>query len=198
MSITSLLGRSLRENGWVTSPVAESQSKHLSWVPGSRHETMEQAIDFFAERGIALCDFERIFTVMRNPYDLEYSRYSYLRKNYEQDRGPAQDLAMIGDFRSYLPTAPFFGQLPPRLDEYYRLPDGTFPNNSAILPFERLEHSVRTHLGPYLRKGWRLTRENRSTSGGYRDVYDAELEEICYRRNQWFFDEGYFKRLTFS
>ena len=131
---------------------------------------------------------------MRNPYDLEVSRYHYLRKGHKIDRGVAQDLAKAGDFKSYLAAAPFFGSMPPRLDRYFRIGD-FLPTNLKVLRFEHLEVDLAAKMSPYLRNdGTRLAHLNRSKHDDFWNYYDDEAEELCYRRHSWFFDMSFYER----
>ena len=108
MSMTSLLCEELPGPIFVTGPYDEQHREgKVVFIPGKRHETLIDAASFFTYRNMRLEQFEKIFVVMRNPYDLELSRYAYLRKNLPQDRGRAQDIALESDFSEYLATAPF-------------------------------------------------------------------------------------------
>ena len=167
----SLEGASQHYGALRRSSIDEGKVTH---IPGKRHETLIDAASFFTYRNMRLEQFEKIFVVMRNPYELELSRYAYLQKNLPQDRGMAQDIALEGDFRHYLSKAPFFGMRPPRLDLYYHL-NGSMPDNLVILRHERLSSDLRTASGPLPREWLCLTRENQSKHKAVEDVYDAEM-----------------------
>ena len=140
--------------------------------------------------------FEKIFVVMRNPYALELSRFSYLRQNLPQDRGIAQDIALEGDFRKYLERAPFFGMTPPRLDLYYHI-NGSMPDNLVILRYEHLADAIERSIAPFLTSGYQLPHENQSVHDSVAEIYDAEMEELCYQRHRWFFDKSFYSRSCF-
>lgn len=197
MSMTSMLCEHLRGAVRVTGPYeAQSGEGRLKYMPGKRHETLSDADSFFAERNIRLAQFERIFVVMRSPYDLELSRFAYLQKDLPQDRGKAQKIALEGDFRRYLATAPFFGMNPPRLDLYYHV-DGNIPDNLVILRYEQLAHDIERHIAPYLSANYQVPYENQSNHESVDQVYDAELEALCYQRHKWFFDNGFYARVSY-
>ena len=149
-----------------------------------------------AYRNLSLEHFEKIFVVMRNPYELELSRYSYLQKNLPQDRGRAQDIALEGDFKKYLETAPFFGMTPPRLDLYYHV-NGYMPENLVILRYEHLAEGIERNLANFLTPGYELPHENESAHESVAEIYDSEMEELCYRRHRWFFDKSFYARSAF-
>ncbi len=198
MSMTTMLSAHLKGTVCVTGPYeALSESGRLEYIPGKRHETLLDAVSFFQERNIQLEQFEKIFVVMRNPYELELSRFAYLQKNLAQDRGKAQDIALEGDFRQYLANAPFFGKNPPRLDLYYHV-DGVIPDNLAILRYEHLAQDIADHIAPYLEGHYEIPYENQSAHASIEDVYDAELEALCHERHKWFFEAGFYSRGSFS
>ena len=81
MSMTSLLSAHLKGQVNVTSPVEKQyREDKVVYLPGKRHETLIEAASTLIYRNLSLEHFEKIFVVMRNPYDLELSRYSYLQK----------------------------------------------------------------------------------------------------------------------
>ncbi len=194
MSMTSLLCNHLSGSVNVTGPFEEQFLEgSVTYIPGKRHETLIDAASFFTYRNVRLEQFEKIFVVMRNPYELELSRFAYLQKDLPQDRGKAQEIALGGDFREYLATAPFFGMNPPRLDLYYHC-NGIIPDNLVIFRYERLSADIEQHLAPYLEADYELPHENRSRENDVEDVFDAEMEALCYHRHKWFFDKSFYPR----
>jgi hypothetical protein len=168
----------------------------ITYVPGKRHETLNDAESILNWRNRSVDSFETVFSVMRNPYDLELSRYAYLRKGHPWDEGVAQSLALKGNFKEYLRTAPFLGKSPPRVDLYYHLRNNLI-DNLVLLRFERLAKDVERYMSPYLMDGYVLPHENRSEHVAYRDKYDAECEELCFQRHRWFFEKGFYEREEF-
>lgn len=165
-------------------------------VEGVRHETLFHAEAYFRRWNKSILDFEKILVTMRNPYDMDLSQYSYFRKvGHEQDVGPEGRIALNHTFREYLETAPFKGEFPPRLDKFFHVL-GKIPPNLAVLRFERLNEDLRRHASPFL-TDVALPHDNRSEHLPYEEIFDAQLEELCYRRNRWFFDNGYYPRLQF-
>lgn len=197
MSMTSLLCEELPGPIFVTGPYDEQHREgKVVYVPGKRHETLIDAASFFTYRNMRLEQFEKIFVVMRNPYDLELSRYAYLRKNLPQDRGRAQDIALESDFSEYLATAPFFGMFPPRLDLYFHL-NGAMPENMTILRYERLSADISLYMQPYLSSFDALPHENKSKHGDAAQVYDEKMENLCFERHRWFFEKGFYGRALY-
>lgn len=181
----------------VTGPFDNTNEGGIQYLAGKRHETLVDAESFLTYRNKSIKDFEKIFCVMRNPYDLELSRYAYLRKDFPQDRGPAQRIALENDFKNYLRQAPFFGMNPPRLHLYFSM-NGTLPDNLVVLKFERLNDDIETFMSPYLNAGYKLPFENASAHKKYPEVYDEETEQLCFERNRWFFEKGFYSRENFT
>jgi hypothetical protein len=141
---------------------ASSVQGGIEYIPDKRHETLSDAGTFFDERHIWLEQFEQISEVMRSPYELALSRFAYLQKNLPWDRGKAQEIALEGDFRQYLATAPFFGMNPPRLDLYYHI-GGVIPGNLVILRYEKLAAEIERHIASYLESSYGVPHQNQST-----------------------------------
>lgn len=197
MSMTGMLLESLDGPVSITGPFDNRTENGVQYLQGKRHETLVDAESFLTYRNKSIRDFEKIFCVMRNPYDLELSRYSYLRKNLPHDKGPAQTIALENDYKNYLRQAPFFGMNPPRLHLYFSI-NGHLPENLVVLKFERLNEDIKTFMSPYMKPGYQLPFENASTHKKYEEVYDEETEELCFERNRWFFEKGFYARENFS
>lgn len=197
MSMTSMLLESLQGQVFITGPFEQKREDNVTYFPGKRHETLVDAQSFFTYRNMDIAAFEKVFAVMRNPYDLELSRYSYLRLGLPQDKGPAQDIAMAESYKEYLKKAPFFGMKPPKLHYFFTF-NGVLPENLVVLKFENLVADISAYLVPYLEEGFALPFENASEHKRYQDVYDAESEQLVFERNRWFFEKGFYTREVFA
>lgn len=198
MSMTTLLLSALKGIVNITGPYEKKvrEGNTVYW-PGKRHESLYDAESFLSYLNKSIYSFEKIFVVMRNPYDMELSRYSYLKKGNAWDKGIAQELAMNGSFRDYLKKAPFFGMNPPRIDIYYSI-NGLLPSNMVVLKYENLNSDIRLFMTKYLNTDKEPERENSSEHPIFLDVYDDELEQLCFQRNKWFFEKGFYSRMTFD
>jgi len=195
MSVTDFLLDNLALPVHYTTDSKHRRKKRARFHEGRRHETLVEAEGYFnSMRNSSISDFEVVVAVMRNPYDLEVSRYHYLQKGNAVDKGLAQDLAVAGDFTQYLREAPFFGASPPRIDRYFTIM-GSMPDNLRIIRYENLEQDFHRLVGPHLaNKRARLPHMNKSARSDWRDYFDEEAEELCYQRHAWFFDKGYYTR----
>ena len=166
----------------------------LRWALVKPQLCLLEAEQFFSRKNESILDFERIFVGIRNPYDLELARYLRLLSNKDPEFDPSRNIARKGSFRDFLEFAPLDGFLPPRLDRYLEVL-GEAPGNLRELRFESFEEDFCTMLSPYLSDveaiGEWIPRRHR-----FEQVYDAETEALCFRRNRWFFESGRYPRLT--
>jgi hypothetical protein len=100
--------------------------------------------------------------VVRNPYQQEASRFHYLRKGHGFDRGPAQDLALAGDFEAFAVHSTWWFD---DIAAYYTL-DGVTPPNLRLLRHERLAEDFSDAVQPFLRADTALPYLNASGDSG--------------------------------
>lgn len=186
-------------------------------VLGKRHETLTEARDVAARHGFAIDRFPVILATIRNPYDLEASRYSYLRLGHPWERGPEQDLALSSSFEEFAvkneqrggswatdavttrdPAAdPGDREYPNELKDFYTL-DGRTPPNLRLVRFENLVDDLTEALRSVGIEGrpedfpW----VNRSRQDRFLSYYTPRAEEAVYRRYRWVFDRGLYPPLT--
>jgi ribosomal protein L29 len=166
-------------------------------APGILHERLTQAARALSRFNRRLEDFECIISVMRNPYDLEVSRYHFLRMGYLGVRGlsagKSQDIALECDFAEFANSAPFFGSLPARIEDWYTL-NGKMPENLFALRFEALEDDLSRTVGRLYRIRRGLRRLNTTEHQHYQHYMTAETEAAIYRKFRWLFDSGFYDR----
>ncbi len=192
MSITELLLETLRGPVYYSHPNEAATGDHkVVHIDGIRHETLEQARDIVASYGFALESFPAILMVVRNPYALEVSRYSYLRGGHPWDFGFDQTLALTRDFTTFARNS----HESPDLSRYFFLGREVL-QNLRVIRFERMGEDLPAALSdigvPCDRA---LPHENRSRHGDYRTYYDRLAEEAVYRRHRWFFDLSLYERM---
>jgi hypothetical protein len=163
---------------------------------GIRHENMEEARGVVRQYGFELRSFPAILVVLRNPYSLEVSRYSYLRAGYPWDKGPNQKLALSQDFETFARLSTFHGGASRSIERYLLL-DGAIPERLRILRFETLVEDVRNCLSSL---GLPISNEfpwkNKSSHSDYRAYYTEAAEEAVFNRYRWVFEQEYYPRMT--
>jgi hypothetical protein len=188
-------------------------------IVGKRHETLAEAGDVVARHGFAIDRFPLILATIRNPYDLEVSRYCYLRVGYDWERGPEQDLALASTFEEFAvkneergggwvtsavttrhPGTPAAGvasrPYPNEMKDFYTL-GGRIPENLRLIRFERLVDDLTEALRSVGvdGRGAVFPWVNRSRREEFRAYYTPRAEEAVYRRYRWVFDRGFYPRL---
>lgn len=167
-------------------------------LKGIRHENYEQAKNFFMDNDLPhrIEDFEKIFVVIRNPYDYIVSRFHYLKNNRQHNSGPAARIASEGDFRKYALKAPRFFQV----DGYILDEQKRFPENMYIIRFEDFATQTNPIIKEYLEEpiefGNRVNSTERKKFEAY--ILDSEVEEAVYQKFRLLFDKGFYSRYIVS
>jgi sulfotransferase family protein len=174
--------------------------RNVTIAEGRRHEPLSDAARSLSRFGRRVEDFDTIVSIMRNPYDLEVSRYHFLRRGYLGVAGlareRAQRIALDGDFTRFACMAPYHGRMPSRIEDWYQV-DGAMPQNLHIVRFETLEEDIGRILGRLYPIQSGLPKLNASTHAPYRSYMNAEAESGIYRKFRWLFDREFYKREQF-
>jgi len=169
----------------------------VTLVEGSRHENLRQASEVLAKLGRKLEDFRAIVSIVRNPYDLEVSRYHFFRRGYHGVKGVAheyaEELALAGDFEAFARKAPYHGRLPAQIEDWYEI-DGNMPNNLRIVRFENLEKDLHEVVAQLYPVRTRLPKLNASEHAPYKSYLTADSEDAIYNKYRWLFDRNFYRR----
>ncbi|MBI3156009.1 MAG: hypothetical protein HYZ20_11420 [Burkholderiales bacterium] len=198
MSLTHYLADNLPGEVYNVAPEAARQgpATRMKHVKGPRHADLPKAREVLAGQGRSLEDFKLILSVVRCPYDLEVSRYHYLRQGHPWDKGLAQDIAMTADFKEFCKRAPFQGRNPALIERFYCEED-RLPRNARVLRFEGLSVGLPLALRDVCEERKPLRKVNVSKRRPYGEYFDSETENYAYEKYKWLFDMGYYSRESF-
>jgi hypothetical protein len=195
MAITRFLVENLPGSKMLTIPLHHAQDLGgVQIVEGIRHETLAQGSQILTQLDRPLHSFDAILSVVRNPYDLEVSRFHYLRLDNPWDRGRDKEIALTGDFAWFCKEAPYFGNLPSRIETWYTL-DGVMPANMHVLRVETLGQSLPAFLKDFCTIRYPLTRENATRHRPFPYYLTPFTENAIYEKYRWLF--RYYPRLVF-
>jgi len=164
-----------------------------------RHCTLAEALAYVhAIDGRTIDDFEKIVTVVRNPYTLEYSHYHYMKRpdvRARESGNPALLERTSGDLRDFAARAGYHRKDTPQ--EGYFLLDGGIPRNLELVRHETLAEDFPRAVAPFLKPGasFPFPHVNRTGyEGSVDDEMDAGVEELIYRKHRYMFDSGLYAR----
>ena len=178
-------------------------------IVGRRSETLAEAREVVARYGFDVGRFPLVLATSRNPYDLEVSRYAYLRIGHAWEHGPEQDLAFSSTFEEFAVKNQQRGgswatdavtthdavtraaeaarpEYANELKDFYA-PDGSPPDNLRVVRFENLAAELLAALRSVGIEGraadfpW----VNRSREDDFAAYYTPRAEEAIYHRYAW-------------
>ena len=175
----------------------EKSIKDVIFHEFGRHKNLIESEKFLNSMNRSLKDFKCLLAFVRNPYDMEVSRYHYLQRGHPWDKGKASDIAINDTFEEFAKNAPFFGKPIFDAENYYTL-NGKKLDNLVLLRFENLNEEIKAHLDEYMDVSLLPNKVNATKRKSYTEYMTPELEEVIYKKYQWVFDNGYYERESFK
>lgn len=206
MMLTRQFLRKLKKEVFYTLPnghqdpndLALKLTRPLNILEGIRHENYNQAKFFLSNSDLPhrIEDFKCILLIIRNPYDYIVSRFHYLEKNQQYNKGPAARIAAEGDFRKYALNAPRFF----KIDGYLLDDAGRIPQNMFVVRYEDFATQINVLMEKYLLEPIDFSKKiNSTTRKTYKDyITDQEIEEAVYKKFKLLFDKGFYSRMVFE
>ncbi len=170
----------------------------ITRVAGTAHESLAEAHLVLQSRGVALEQLPLVLACVRDPYELEVSRYAFLRQDLNSYNHTAQQaLALLGSFELFATVSAPHGDQP--IESYFLL-DGVVPDNLRII---RLENADRELAGALEQAGvdtpeLSLPRRNQSSHEAFERYFTPAAEEAVYEKYKWVFDAGLYPRLRLA
>lgn len=165
-----------------------------------RHCTLKMALsEIYKLTAQTIGDFQKIFVVIRNPFELEYSYYSHLQKpgvvaRVSKTRPRLVELAKSG-FKDFVMHAGYHSFYP---QEGFFLVEGIQPpKNVDLIRFESLETSFPTAVGPYLqtKNPTFFPKLNRSSyTTDLRNLLTPDIQRLIIEKHKYMFELGYYDK----
>lgn len=161
---------------------------------GDRHGNLQDAKEWVESLGMSLDSFKKILVAIRNPYDMEVSRYFYLQLGHPWDKGQAQTIALEGDFEKFAVESLYFGRKQSEVYKYFVI-DKKKPSNLSVLRFENLQQDFKNALFEIgIEFDVPLPIVNKTKHGHYKEYLTPKAEKAIYQRYKWVFDNGFYER----
>lgn len=162
---------------------ARNLLRQVRYVDGDRHAPLAGVLRQLQVLGRSLDDFRTVLAVIRNPYDLEVSRFAYYARSYH--RG-LTELARSGDFDRFCRVAGYPWGTPSPIEDWYTL-GGELPANMRLLRFEQLADGIHSALPSITRERRPLRHRNPSARGDWHTFVTADNEPMIYEKYRWLF-----------
>jgi hypothetical protein len=185
-SVVEFLVKNLPGEKTLTMPPGQPAQKGARILPGIRHETLAQAVTVVEGLDMRLTDFRLVLAVIRNPYDLEVSRFAYFRLGHPWDRGRPQEIALTGDFDRFCREAGYpWGHHAP-IERWYTL-DGRMPSNLRLIRFESLAQELTDVVGGITTVRYPLQHRNATSRDDWRSYVNSTNEPLLFAKYRWLF-----------
>ena len=182
-------------------------------LSGYSHETLEEiyadSARIESETGISVTGIDNILAVIRHPYDLELSNYTFFRNGRNNVlRGNAFQVPHIlekvelaqGSVCEFVERSGSFRDdnngRGYRTEDYFRI-GGEIPDNVTLLRFENLDEDFPLATEPFradTKMGFPHSNKSAPGEGVSMDELDGPTKAAIYNKHQWLFDEGYYHR----
>jgi hypothetical protein len=170
MSVTDYLCNTLKPPVYHVLPQSHLEnSKPLGYeqrIPGNRHGSLSVAQEIIATYNLKLADFNLIFVIARNPFDLDFSYFKHLRKPHvfkrlsENPKNKNLLDAAMGNYEAF--TQRDFVHYIGMLSAFFEI-DGKRPENLQIVKFEELATKVPELVRPYVVNDYTFPHRNKSS-----------------------------------
>jgi hypothetical protein len=185
-SVVEFLVRNLPGDKILSMPRGHWAQKGAQVVEGKRHEDLAEALHLAEQLGTPASRLRMILAVIRNPYDLEVSRYAYFQQGHRWDDSVAARIARAGDFDRFCREAGYpWGRQTP-IENWYTL-DGHIPERMRLLRFESLDRELPLIIGPLAVQPRPVAHRNVTEHPDWRTYITPVNEPVIYEKYRWLF-----------
>lgn len=190
MSISNFLCKNLDGKVYNVSPnITEKERKSNAInIKGRRHATISEA-ELFLKNNFdrSIDDFEYIVAGIRNPYDMEISLFSHLRKQYKLDKLKNKvQISAIKDnsFELFLEKN-LYHRLGVKFEDYLLL-NGSLPSQLRFIRFETMSQDLERLFGDLnVPINYPLEHVNKSKRSFNVASLTSEQREIIQKKYNW-------------
>ncbi|HRO16249.1 MAG TPA: hypothetical protein PLL33_14670 [Paracoccus sp. (in: a-proteobacteria)] len=196
MSTTSVLETSLPGQVFSAVPAGhEGDAPNVTYVPGTRHERIHEAARILERYGRRLDDFKVIIAGMRNPYDLEVSRFHHIKMHFFDQPLRNVELIKAEGFEGFCAKSNFYGCNPPAIHQYYTNKWEPLPQ-LRIVRHENMAADMTDALAPHVESLPEFPHLNASRRATWQEMMTPTAEAAIHERFKWLFTSGYYDRYS--
>lgn len=194
MSTTSVLETSLQGQVFSSVPAGhEGGLPNVTYVPGMRHERIHEAARILEQHGRRLDDFKVIIAGMRNPYDLEVSRFHHIKMHFMDQPLVNVQLIKTEGFEGFCARSNFYGCNPPAIHQFYTNKWESLPQ-LRIVRYENIAVDMAEALSPYVETLPGFPHLNATSRQSWQEMMTPTAEAAIYERFKWLFIQGFYER----
>lgn len=170
-------------------------------LEGQRHANLTEAKSFLRERGISLNSFKKIIAVIRHPYNLEISLFNYYLRLLENqphilDNAPKRKKILEnGSFEEFV-KGKFFHRHNMYIRKYVSI-NGKVHPKVQLIKFENLTEEFLKIGAKYGNGNIEFPHLNKTKETKPEELITPDIELLLYRKYQWVFRIGQYKRIRF-
>ena len=166
-----------------------------------RHASLVEAREFLKSFGIDISDFKLVFSVVRNPIDIEFSYFQHLRKEKvikllkPTEFNKKKIEAAKGTFNEFAKHN--YTHFTGNLKDFFEL-NGEIPDNMKILRFDNLEEELKNALDPFIIHQYPIPHQNKSEEKGLNKSLSDEVILNIRKKYSWIYEKGFYPDLIKS
>ena len=158
------------------------------------HENIRRTSVILRERGRRIEDLRAVFVCIRNPYDIAVSTYFFMRETYIQNTTSlrfrmAAELTFEEFWKNDISKSP---------PERWLTLNGRVMANQRFIRFESLREDLAQLAVEFSFRDAELPHLNRSRRGHYGEYMTPVAEQAIYKRFEYMFTAGYYRRESFD
>lgn len=166
----------------------------------SAHQNLAAARVILKKHDLDICKLDAVYLGVRNPYALVRSRYLYQRRRYERGKMSFKEAASLS-WPDYVKAF-----VPRKFEQWMRIDGETIPN-LKLIRLESMQEDLNgcfdeagvdrqslKHINKAVEPLSEVTEKRRQVIGAETMVFNAEIEEVIYKKYKTLFELGIYER----